>query len=67
MVRKKDYSLAVHRNKIKRWVRNIFKLHSLNNGFVVIVRPGFFERGYKDLCIELEAPLIGFVQKTKDK
>ena len=47
MVKKKDYSLAVHRNKIKRWIREIFHHSGLNGGYVVVVRFGFLEMGYK--------------------
>ena len=32
VVKKKDYSLAVHRNKIKRWVRDIFQKNTFKQG-----------------------------------
>ena len=59
--------MAVRRNKIKRWIRNIFKLHSLNGGFVVVVRSGFFERGFNNMSEELGGSLEAFKIKTKDK
>ena len=41
--------MAVHRNKIKRWVKDIFRKKLLNKGYVVVVRAGFLETGYKEI------------------
>ena len=61
MVKKKDYSLAVHRNKIKRWIREIFHHSGLNGGYVVVVRFGFLEMGYKNIVNEFNPVLKKFV------
>ena len=66
MVKKKDYSLAVHRNKIKRWVRDIFQKNTLNKGYVVVVRTGFLETGYKEIHNEFKSALEKFLTEEKD-
>ena len=66
MVKKKDYSLAVHRNKIKRWVREIFQKRLLNNGYVVVIRAGFLERGYKDIHNGFNLALEKFLTEGQD-
>ena len=62
MVKKKDYSLAVQRNKIKRWIREIFNKNLLNNGYVVVVRSGFLETGFKNISSDFQAALDNFVK-----
>ena len=66
MVKKKDYSLAVHRNKIKRWVRDIFQKNTLNKGYVVVVRTGFMEIGYKGIHNEFKTALEKFLTEEQD-
>ena len=61
VVKKADYSLAVHRNKIKRWIREIFHHSDLNEGYVVVVRFGFLEMGYKNIFNEFNPVLKKFV------
>ena len=41
--------MAVQRNKIKRWIREIFNKNLLKNGYVVVVRSGFLETGFKNI------------------
>ena len=62
MVKKKDYSLAVQRNKIKRWIREIFNKNLLNNGYVVVVRSGFLETGFKNISSDFQTALDNFVK-----
>jgi len=66
VVKKKDYSLAVHRNKIKRWVRDIFQKNTLNKGYVVVVRTGFMEIGYKEIHNEFKTALEKFLTEEQD-
>tara|TARA_Y100000992_G_C20878000_1_gene310447 strand:- start:175 stop:468 length:294 start_codon:yes stop_codon:yes gene_type:complete len=66
VVKKKDYSLAVHRNKIKRWVRDIFQKNSLNKGYVVVVRAGFLETGYKEIHNVFKSALEKFLTEEQD-
>lgn len=66
MVKKKDYSLAVHRNKIKRWVRGIFQKNLLSMGYVVVVRVGFLETGYKEIHNEFSSALEKFLTEEQD-
>ena len=66
VVKKKDYSLAVHRNKIKRWVRDIFQQNTLNKGYVVVVRTGFLETGYKEIHNEFKYALEKFLTEEQD-
>ena len=58
--------MAVHRNKIKRWVKEIFRKSSLGGGYVVVVRFGFLQEGYKSISVDFEAALDNFVNKTQD-
>ena len=53
--------MAVHRNKIKRWIREIFHCNDLNGGYVVVVRFGFLEMGYKNIFNEFDPALRKFV------
>ncbi len=66
MVKKKDYSLAVHRNRIKRWVRDIFQKNFLNRGYVVVIRAGFLEEGYKKIQNGFNPALEKFLTEEKD-
>ena len=50
----------MHRNKIKRWVRDIFQQNTLNKGYVVVVRTGFLETGYKEIHNEFKYALEKF-------
>ena len=65
MVKKKDYSLAVHRNKIKRWIREIFHQSGLNEGYVVVVRFGLLEMGYRNIVDEFNPVLKKFVNNKR--
>tara|TARA_Y100000766_G_scaffold280004_1_gene289120 strand:- start:823 stop:1035 length:213 start_codon:yes stop_codon:yes gene_type:complete len=67
IVKKKDYSLAVHRNRIKRWVRDIFQKHLLRSGYVVVIRAGFLETGYKDIHNEFNVALENFLNEEQGK
>ena len=67
VVKKKDYSLAVHRNKIKRWVRDIFQKHLLARGYVVVIKAGFLETGYKDIHNEFNVALENFLNEEQGK
>ena len=58
--------MAVHRNKIKRWIKEIFKSKSLNRGYVVVVGGGFLQEGYKNISADFEIALDNFVNKTQD-
>ena len=66
LVKKKDYSLAVQRNKIKRWIREIFNKNLLNNGYIVVVRRGFFETGFKNISSDFQTALDNFVKGQQD-
>ena len=65
VIKKKDYPLAVSRNKAKRWVREILKQHGLNKGFVVVVRSGFLDLGFHEIEQLLKEPLLGFKKSSK--
>jgi len=56
----------VHRNKIKRWVRDIFQKHLLSRGCVVVIRAGFLETGYKHIHNEFNAALKNFLTEEQD-
>jgi ribonuclease P protein component len=58
--------LAVHRNKIKRWIREIFKKNLLSKGYVVVVRSGFLEAGFKNISSDFQAALDNFVNGRQD-
>ncbi|MBF12682.1 MAG: ribonuclease P protein component [Flavobacteriaceae bacterium] len=66
VIKKKDYSLAVQRNKIKRWIREIFNKNILGQGYIVIVRRGFLEAGFKNISSSFQAALDNFVNKQQD-
>ncbi|MDA8781215.1 ribonuclease P protein component [Gammaproteobacteria bacterium] len=66
IVKKKDYSLAVHRNKIKRWIREIFRKSCLGDRYVVVVRGGFLEVGFKNVSCDFELALDNFVNTLQD-
>ena len=66
IVKKKDYSLAVHRNKIKRWIREIFRKSCLGDRYVVVVRRGFLEVGFKNVSCDFELALDNFVNSLQD-
>jgi len=66
VVKKKDYSLAVQRNKIKRWIREVFRKNLLSRGYVVVVRRGFLETGFKNVSSDFQAALDNFVNKQQD-
>ena len=57
--------MAVHRNKIKRWIREIFHHSDLNEGYVVVVRLGFLEMGYKNIFNEFDPALRKFVNNKR--
>ena len=52
--------MAVHRNKIKRWIKEIFHFSGLNGGYVVVVRFGFLEMGYRNVFNEFHPVLKKF-------
>ena len=58
--------MAVQRNKIKRWIREIFTTKSLNNGYVVVVGAGFLQEGYKSISAGFGVALDNFVNKAQD-
>tara|TARA_B100000614_G_scaffold139400_1_gene123931 strand:- start:463 stop:642 length:180 start_codon:yes stop_codon:yes gene_type:complete len=58
--------LAVHRNKIKRWVKDIFRKKLLNKGYVVVVRQGFLEAGYKEIHNGFNSALENFLTEEQD-
>ena len=56
----------MHRNKIKRWVRDIFQKHLLNRGYIVVIRAGFLETGYKDIHNGFKSALEKFLTEGQD-
>ena len=58
--------MAVHRNKIKRWAREIFRKRLLGGGYVVIVRRGFLEIGFKNISYDFNVALDDFVINQGD-
>ena len=56
----------MQRNKIKRWIKEIFKKNLLSHGYVVVVRRGFLEAGFKNISIDFQAALDNFVNKQQD-
>jgi len=58
--------LAVHRNKIKRWIREVFRKGLLGEGFVVVVRSGFLEAGFKNISCDFGLALDNFVNNSQD-
>ena len=55
----------MHRNKIKRWIREIFHHSGLNGGYVVVVRFGFLEIGYRGVFNEFNPVLEKFASKKR--
>ena len=53
----------MQRNKIKRWIREIFRKNLLNGGYVVVVRRGFLGVGFKNISSDFQAALDNFVNK----
>lgn len=49
IIKKKDFSLAVTRNKLKRRIKNILKELGFERGLVIICKPGADKFGYNDL------------------
>tara|TARA_B100001113_G_scaffold275875_1_gene230429 strand:- start:7108 stop:7287 length:180 start_codon:yes stop_codon:yes gene_type:complete len=58
--------LAIHRNKIKRWIREIFRKCLLGDGYIVVVRSGFLEVGFKKISCDLGLALDNFVNSSQD-
>ncbi len=58
--------MAIHRNKIKRWIREIFRKSLLGDGFVVVVRGGFLEAGFKNISCDFGVVLDNFVKSSQD-
>ena len=56
----------MQRNKIKRWIREIFRKNLLSYGYVVVVRRGFLETGFKNISSDFQAALDNFVNKQQD-
>ena len=56
----------MHRNKIQRWVRDIFQKNMLTRGYVVVIRAGFLETGYKEIHNEFHAALKKFLTGEQD-
>ena len=56
----------MQRNKIKRWIREILKKNLLSYGYVVVVRRGFLEAGFKNISSDFQAALDNFVNKQQD-
>ena len=56
----------MHRNKIKRWVRDIFQKNMSTRGYVVVIRAGFLETGYKDIHDQFNAALKNFLTEEQD-
>ena len=58
--------MAVHRNKIKRWAREIFRKRLLGRGYIVIVRRDFLEVGFKNISYDFNVALDDFVVNEGD-
>ena len=56
----------MQRNKIKRWIRDVFRRNLLNEGYVVVVRRGFLETGFKNISSEFNGALDNFVIAPQD-
>lgn len=55
------------RNKAKRWVREIFGSRNLGKGFVVVIRIGFLELGFKGVSLDFDAALSQFKKDFLNK
>ena len=67
VVKKKDYSLAVRRNKIRRWIKEIFRKSSVCGSFVVVVRRGFLEMGFEAAFFVIEPSLNSLIIDPENK
>ena len=56
----------MQRNKIKRWIREIFRKNVLSHGYVVVVRRGFLEAGFKNISSDFQVVLDNFENKQQD-
>jgi ribonuclease P protein component len=56
----------VHRNKIKRWIREIFRKSLLGEGYVVVVRKGFLKAGFQEVSCNFGSALDNFVNSPQD-
>ena len=56
----------MHRNKIKRWIREIFRKSLLGEGYVVVVRKGFLNAGFKNVSSDFRSALDNFVNSPQD-
>ena len=56
----------MHRNKIKRWIREIFRKSLLGEGYVVVVRKGFLNAGFKNVSCDFRSALDNFVNTPQD-
>ena len=56
----------MERNKAKRWVREVFKDGYKSNGYVVVIGPGFLQKGYKNISTDFKKSLANFVNKVED-
>ena len=56
----------MHRNKIKRWIREIFRRGMLSEGYIVVVRRGFLEAGFKNISYGFRSALDNFVNNSQD-
>ena len=56
----------MHRNKIKRWIREIFRKSLLGEGYVVVVRKGFLNAGFKNISCDFGSALDNFVNSPQD-
>tara|TARA_B110001454_G_scaffold168119_1_gene158202 strand:+ start:1673 stop:1852 length:180 start_codon:yes stop_codon:yes gene_type:complete len=57
----------VTRNKAKRWVREIFRSHNLGKGFVVVIRVGFLDLGFKGVSLDFNTALSRFQKDFLNK
>jgi len=57
IIKKKYFSLAVTRNKLKRRIKNILKNFGFDHGLVIIFKPGADRFSYKDLKNHAEGEL----------
>ena len=54
----------MHRNKAKRWIKEIFNTGYESNGYVVVVRQGFLQKGFADICVDFQNSLDNFVNNV---